>query len=427
MFFDSFLKKPGLKVSALALALLSSAGASSAQQVPEFWHYLGAGGELDAVKAMVGVAEKTMPGEINQRPIPGGAAGLRQQIQVSLMGGVPPAVYQMSAGLELYQVAKSGRLAPLNTAWDAVGGDEAFPEGLQRVVTFDQDHYGIPFSMSILGNAFYNKEIFTKLGLTPPKTWEEFDAVAKKIKDAGYKPLTSASGSAWMLYQTYGPILSALGVDGYWELARGNLPLSGPEMAKAFDLVEKHIVANLDDTWTGTKWAEGVDRVMKGEVAMYIIGDWASGYMKQRGWTPGKEYDLFPVPGTEKTTIFQADVIVAVKGDQLPLAEKFGSVVGTSDAQVAFSQKKGSLAAREDVPGEIYDAVARVEFDKMVAEGNDVVPNLYVLLPPGFRENFAVAVEKFAATKDRAAFNADLAKLDEERVKLLEAGTFGKW
>jgi ABC-type glycerol-3-phosphate transport system substrate-binding protein len=427
MFQNCFFRKSSLKVSAVLLALIGSAGSSSAQQVQEFWHYLGAGGELDAVKAMMAVAEKQMPGQMTHRPIPGGSAGLRQQVQVSLMGGVPPAVYQLSAGLELYQLAESGRLAPLNDAWTAVNGDNIFPEGLMRVVSFGKDHYGIPFSMSILGNAFYNKAIFSKLGLTPPKTWDEFDAVAKKLKENGYQVLTSASGPAWTTYQTYGPILSAIGVDGYWELARGKLSLTGPEMTKAFDLFEKHIVANLDSTWTGSKWADGLDRVMKGEIAMYIIGDWGSGYMKQRGWEPGKDYDLFPVPGTLKTTIFQADVVSALKGDKVPVAGNFAKVVGSSEAQVAFSQKKGSLAARNDVPGDIYDVVSKVEFDKMADKSNQVVPNVYVLLPSGFREDFGTAIEKFAATKDRKTFNAELAKLDNDRVKLLEAGSFGKW
>lgn len=35
---------------------------------------------------------------------------------------------------------------------------------------------------------FYNKEIFNKLGLTPPHTWEEMLEQAKRIKQAGYVP-----------------------------------------------------------------------------------------------------------------------------------------------------------------------------------------------------------------------------------------------
>jgi ABC-type glycerol-3-phosphate transport system substrate-binding protein len=427
MTLNWFSKRSGLKASTFALALMASIGSANAQQVPEFWHYLGAGGELDAVKAMMAVADKQMPGEITQRAVPGSAAGLRQQIQVSLMGGVPPTLYQMSAGLELYEVAQSGRLGSLNEAWAAVGGDKTFPEGLQKVVTFNNTHFGVPFTLSIIGNTFYNKAIFAKLGLTPPKTWEEFDAVSKKLKDNGYQALTSASGPAWTLYQSYGPMLTALGTEGYWNLARGKVPLTSPELAKAFDIMEQHIVANLDPSWTGTKWAEGVDRMMKGEVGMYIIGDWASGYMKQRGWKPEIDYGFFPVPGTEKISIFQADVVVAIKGDQAPLAEKFAKVVGMPEAQTAFAQKKGSLAARNDVSGDIYDSVSRAEFDKMIAPGNTLVPNLYVLLPAGFRENFGTAIERFAATRDRKAFDAELAQLDQERVKLLEANKFGKW
>lgn len=44
--------------------------------------------------------------------------------------------------------------------------------------------------MLLMPMAFlYNKDIFSKLGLQIPKTWDEFMAVSKKIKDAGQLPL----------------------------------------------------------------------------------------------------------------------------------------------------------------------------------------------------------------------------------------------
>jgi ABC-type glycerol-3-phosphate transport system substrate-binding protein len=122
----------------LALGLTLMAPVAHAEQVPEFWHYMGAGGEYQAVKAMVAEVNKQYPATpITERVIPGHAAGLRQQIQVSLMGGDPPAVYQVDIGVEVSLVAKAGRALDIEDVWKEIDGDRIFPEGLRRIITFE--------------------------------------------------------------------------------------------------------------------------------------------------------------------------------------------------------------------------------------------------------------------------------------------------
>ena len=42
---------------------------------------------------------------------------------------------------------------------------------------------------------YYNKDLFKRLGIEVPTTWEELSAAAQKIKDAGYTPFANASGT----------------------------------------------------------------------------------------------------------------------------------------------------------------------------------------------------------------------------------------
>lgn len=56
--------------------------------------------------------------------------------------------------------------------------------------------YGVPYATNADG-VLYNKDIFSKLGLQIPKTWDEFMAVSKKIKDAGQLPLYLTLKDAW--------------------------------------------------------------------------------------------------------------------------------------------------------------------------------------------------------------------------------------
>lgn len=55
-------------------------------------------------------------------------------------------------------------------------------------------YYSIPFATSPV-IVFYNKDIFSKLNLTPPKTMDEFNAVLAKVKEAGYVPMENGGMS----------------------------------------------------------------------------------------------------------------------------------------------------------------------------------------------------------------------------------------
>ncbi|MDK3019321.1 extracellular solute-binding protein [Pseudodonghicola flavimaris] len=65
----------------------------------------------------------------------------------------------------------------------------------------DGKFIGMPFNSSapIL---YLNTEAFEKAGVEAPKTWEDFEAIAPKLKEAGYIPLT-ASQLTWMMVENF--------------------------------------------------------------------------------------------------------------------------------------------------------------------------------------------------------------------------------
>ena len=416
------------RLAGLMLGLAVLAPAAKAEQVPEFWHYLGAGGEYEAVKAMIAEVNRQFPATpITERVIPGHSAGLRQQVQVSLMGGDPPAAYQLDIGVEVALLAKSGRALEIEDVWKAIDGDRAFPEGLRRVVTFEGKHVAIPISMAIVNNVFYNKSVFQRLGLTPPKTWEEWDAVCAKLKANNVGCLANGAGGPWSFYNLYPALLETLGVEGYWRFARGEVSLNSPEFRKALDLYRQRFARNYAANWTGNKWPDGADQLMRGTVGMYLVGDWASGHMKQRGFKPGEDYDFFAVPGMEKVSIFQADTVVALKGQQAATAKSFLKGAASPEAQATFARHKGSLAPNLKTSTEIYDPIQLKTSEKLNMEGGVTLPNLLILMPVDYRIALRTEVERFAANPTDDALNAVVAAMEPQRLQAEKAGLFIKW
>ena len=70
-------------------------------------------------------------------------------------------------------------------------------DSFKTAVTYKDQVYGVPFGTAMGGGILYNKAVFTKLGLSVPKTWADFMANNAKIKAAGIDPVIQTFGDTW--------------------------------------------------------------------------------------------------------------------------------------------------------------------------------------------------------------------------------------
>jgi ABC-type glycerol-3-phosphate transport system substrate-binding protein len=417
-----------------ALATGTMWGGSAAAQQAEFWHYLGTGSENRAVKALVEVANQRFPNTpIADRTITGSNIELRRALQLALLGGTPPAVYQSGMGHDLINFMEGDRLLDVTPIWAEVQGDHIFPEGLKRVVTFQGKTWGVPLGMHVITNVFYNKKMFDKLGLSPPRTWDELAAASAALRKAGHHPIANASGArSWSFYNFFAPLIATVGVDGYYAIASGSVAYDTPEMRRAFALYKSHFVDNYMENWSGFKWPQAADQFVQGNIGMYMAGDWVSAHFKSQGFVPGVDYDLFPAPGLDGANIVQVDVLALLAGGSARSTEagrNFLRAAATSEGQAAFNRLKGSVAANLTTPTDIYDAVGKKTYAALneAAAAGKVLPNLVFLLPVTLANEFGPRVEKWAADPTAANLDATLRFLEEMRLKLKAEGKFVVW
>lgn len=90
-------------------------------------------------------------------------------------------------------------LNPAQTLVDLSG--EAFMDGIaesfKQVVSAGEGVYGVPTRPAEAGGIFYNTKIYEQLGLSVPKTWDEFMANNEKIKAAGIPAVIQTYGEPW--------------------------------------------------------------------------------------------------------------------------------------------------------------------------------------------------------------------------------------
>jgi len=98
--------------------------------------------------------------------------------------------------------------------------DETYVQMLKDVSGMEEV-IGIPYSTNANG-VMYNKEIFSKLGLSVPRTWDELLATAKKAKDAGTIPFYFTYKDDWQTVLPFNALASNLeGIEFYLDRREG--------------------------------------------------------------------------------------------------------------------------------------------------------------------------------------------------------------
>lgn len=121
----------------------------------------------------------------------------KQKINVQLAGNNPPDIFFTWVGEYGDKFVREGKALDITKYLDEdkAWSDQIIPSTL-KPFTVDNKVYGVPILMDVRMMA-YNKDIFEKLGLEVPKTWEEFIDVLKVIKKNGITPLGLGNKEPW--------------------------------------------------------------------------------------------------------------------------------------------------------------------------------------------------------------------------------------
>ena len=113
-------------------------------------------------------------------------------------------------------------------------------------------------------------------------------------------------------------------------------------------------------------WTDATDLMIKGEAAMFIHGDWAKGYLVQRGFDPGIEFGVVGMPGAADLFLYGVDVFaVMTDGPEPEATQRFLRTVGSTAGQLAFNKLKGSSPIRLDIDLEQLDPAGRVTHQEL--------------------------------------------------------------
>ena len=127
-------------------------------------------------------------------------ASSKARLATVMQSGTPPDLFTSWGGGVLWSYAEAGLLrdiTPEMTANNNEWKDSFVAQAALDTFKMGDKYYGAPNDWGGVG-LWYNKELFDKAGIKEvPKTWTEFLADVKILKDAGITPITLGGKDKW--------------------------------------------------------------------------------------------------------------------------------------------------------------------------------------------------------------------------------------
>lgn len=413
---NNVLKAAATAVVAVAMTSSSLALAGSTSKV-DIFSWWTAGGEADGLKALLAVFHQEYPKyQIVNDAVAGGAGSNAKAVLASRMTAhEPPDSFQAHAMAELNAYVAAGEMLPIDNLYKSQGWYKVFPSELINNLKVNGHMYAVPVDVHRGNVLWYNPAIFKKYHLTPPSTFAQFFSDAKVLKSHGVTPLALGDTDTWestMLWENV--LLGSLGPDVYQQVWKGKVKFTDPRVVSATKTFVD-MLGYVNSNHSALQWQDASALVGKGQAAMNLMGDWAKGYYTSVNLKPVSGFGWAPFPGTQNDFEFIIDAFGLPKGAPNPSgATAFLKVLGSEAGQAAFNPKKGSIAARTDVPASIFDVYsqsAMKDFKK-----DHLVPSLAhgEAANPGFATAANSAIQVLVSTHNVQVFVNALATAEAQ-------------
>lgn len=214
----------------------------------------------------------------------------------------PDLLYYDLAPWALYQLYDAHELAPLDEAYDRFGWTDTVIELAQNWVTFNGARYALPHEFEF-EPVFYNKRIYTELGLSVPTTHDEFLANCDACKEAGYIPIAAGNGGTGEMRHTFGfPLNNLLGKEAMDDIFFCGASWDRPEVVEAVRIVGVDYLKRgfYPESVNGIQPEDANNLFYIGQAAHRLTGSWFVGHMAEASMADEVDIFLYPsIDGSE--------------------------------------------------------------------------------------------------------------------------------
>lgn len=299
-----------------------------------------------AFEAAVEAFKQANP-DINVTANNGDREAHKQTIRNALQNDAPD-VITWYPGNRMGPFVDAGLFMDISDLW---GSDPNLSDkfnAIKPTMTRDGKQWGVPYSFYQWG-VYYRKDIYDKLGLSEPKTWDELLANCDKLKEAGVTPFTIGTKFLWTAAGVFDYLnLRTNGYEVHNDLTAGKIKYTDPRIRKTFEnwkvMLDR---CSFVKTHATMSWQDAIAPFAKGDAAMYVMGNFSVGQYKDAGLTDDQiDFFQFPeiTPGLPRAEEAPADAFfIPAKATNVENAKKFLSFIATPEIQGTWNKTIGQL------------------------------------------------------------------------------------
>ncbi|WP_141603991.1 ABC transporter substrate-binding protein [Terrilactibacillus laevilacticus] len=311
----------------------------------------------------------------------------------ALVSGKGPDIIQLRPYSGATSIADSNYLTSLD---DLKGLNNIKKEYLDAAKGSDGKVYGVPLSLDS-GVIFYNKKIFQDNGISIPKTWEDFMAACKKLKQNNITPIAQAGKDAYLLSLTHSVISpsSYNGSSFVEKLANKQTNLKDPMFVESVQRM-KDLTPYFPKNFIALSDVDAQPLFLGGKAAMYINGDYRLESFKQTA--PNLSIGIIPGLATESggspivSTWVDGSYAVVKKSPHQKEAKQFMEFLASKSFGKLFSDTVARQSAIDGI-------TPKNSVEKAVAEAGQKNTTPYLMLvkygtgTPTTKTNFETALQ----------------------------------
>ncbi|GHF26433.1 ABC transporter substrate-binding protein [Pseudolysinimonas yzui] len=270
-------------------------------------------------------------------------------VKTRLATGDMSDVFWYNAGSLFQALSPEQTLVPLD---DTIVGNvvDSFKAG----VTAGGNVYGVPVGTAMGGGVLYNIPIYEELGLSVPKTWDEFIANSEAIQEAGKTAIIQTYADTWtsQLF-VLGDFANVLADNPEWadRYTANEVKYATDDSARAgFEHLQEVFEKGLLNADFGSAtFDDGVRMVATGEGAHYPMLTFAVTTLEANYPDQLNDVGFFALPGNDAgtnplTTWLSAGAYIPVttEGAKLEAAKKFLAFIASVDGCDALTDAVGA-------------------------------------------------------------------------------------
>ena len=290
---------------------------------------------------------------------------------------------------------------------------EEFLKNLSTAVrdfyTVDGKIYGIPWGTYNAMGVLYNKDVFAKVGVQPPKNYADFLAICDKIKKAGITPIYDAGKTGWPVqifslagFQTF--VLPTIGgADGVNKLGSNQLRITDiPAIKDVFKRqYELKTKGYLNKDFAAGTYDLQQEELATGKAAMAFQADWMLPSIAAKYPDAVDKIGFFSLPSDTDAGLPSLyppkQIMISRNGKHPTVALDLLRFMTTADSLQMWYAGNPGIPVYTNVQTKLFAAQQDI-FD-LIKAGKGAI-NIQLLLPSGYVPDYDKVTQQFMMTGD---------------------------